>query len=530
MALLKGGALRFRTRAAAAALSTSVSIDSPAKPPGLPMLPVVGSIPWTMSFDVGGGRKVDAMAKQYEALPAMRERYGQLYRMGVPGLGRGLMQELYVCVDPAEYMHVLRNEGSFPFGAAQLQWAIVDFNSKHMPEALPLFSRGQDWRRVRLVMQKDILPPEPALGYLPGVVDAAEAAAEGAPAESNNVARFTGHASLDMFSSVLLGRVCRTANPADANRRQEDVDFAAHMFKAFGVLSPMLQSVLEPLASRAGCPMSMKRQFDGNFALAMAHAHGIADDVLEREKQGRLTLAEEASYLIAAMRRARSTEGADEVATKQIVSSLLAAAVDTTSAVINWALVHLARSPQSQDALYREIEAVLGGGPLTREAMEDGGMPYLHAVLRESHRLTTVAPMVPIKQTDKEMSLCGYPIPAGSMVALDPVSVQNDPALLDEPQAFRPERFLPDAVAARKGTPAELVDHPLLATPFSSGARKCPGSRVAALETRALLVALVRRYRFSSPGLPAAPALPPYEASSTVTPSPIPPFLFEPRA
>ena len=77
------------------------------------------------------------------------------------------------------------------------------------------------------------------------------------------------------------------------------------------------------------------------------------------------------------------------------------------------------------------------------------------------------------------------------MIWFDSLSLQLSAALLPEPTVFRPERWLPDAVEQRKGTPAERLDHTFFAAPFSQGARKCPGSRVANLEVQVALLQLV---------------------------------------
>jgi hypothetical protein len=50
-------------------------------------------------------------------------------------------------------------------------------------------------------------------------------------------------------------------------------------------------------------------------------------------------------------------------------------------------------------------------------------------------------------------------LPANSVVQLDACSLQNDPDLVTDHRAFRPERWLPEAVAARVGTPSEVSDH-----------------------------------------------------------------------
>mmetsp|Transcript_2171 Transcript_2171/g.3637 ORF Transcript_2171/g.3637 Transcript_2171/m.3637 type:complete len:112 (-) Transcript_2171:64-399(-) len=63
------------------------------------------------------------------------------------------------------------------------------------------------------------------------------------------------------------------------------------------------------------------------------------------------------------------------------------------------------------------------------------------------------------------------------------------------PQMFNPDRFSDDAVAARKGTKAEFLDHPMACKPFGFGARMCVGSRIAKLEYTSLLCRLIQDYQ-----------------------------------
>ena len=55
------------------------------------------------------------------------------------------------------------------------------------------------------------------------------------------------------------------------------------------------------------------------------------------------------------------------------------------------------------------------------------------------------------------------------------------------------------AIDARKGTPAEVLDHPYYRDPFSQGSRKCPGSRVANNEVLILLSQMVLDWRMEAP-------------------------------
>jgi cytochrome P450 len=65
--------------------------------------------------------------------------------------------------------------------------------------------------------------------------------------------------------------------------------------------------------------------------------------------------------------------------------------------------------------------------------------------------------------------------------------VQRDPRFWPEPERFDPDRFLPEARAAR----------PRFAYfPFGGGARQCIGESFAWMEGVLLLAALAQRWRF----------------------------------
>lgn len=70
-----------------------------------------------------------------------------------------------------------------------------------------------------------------------------------------------------------------------------------------------------------------------------------------------------------------------------------------------------------------------------------------------------------------------------------------DSQYVDNPQLFLPERFLPDAVLARKGTLSEIaLDHPAFADPFGRGKRRCLGLNLAIAEITILAARLIQDY------------------------------------
>jgi len=155
--------------------------------------------------------------------------------------------------------------------------------------------------------------------------------------------------------------------------------------------------------------------------------------------------------------------------------------------------------------------------------------------MRENHRLT---PPVPISITKDnatgDVEVHGVTFAKGNMFVLDARSSGMDPVFLgtDRVDAFEPERWLEDAVQKRVGTPSEILDHPLYRDPFSAGARKCPGSRVANYEALVMMSQLILDWNISFPDADIGKYKSwrdiPYNQGLTVQPS-VPPLKFDKR-
>ena len=110
---------------------------------------------------------------------------------------------------------------------------------------------------------------------------------------------------------------------------------------------------------------------------------------------------------------------------------------------------------------------------MTEDVLTKASSPYLHAIMRENHRLT---PPVPISITKDnatgDVEVHGVTFAKGSKFVLDARSAGMDPIILgtDRVNTFEPERWLDYAVQKRVGTPAEILDHPLYRDSFSAGA------------------------------------------------------------
>ncbi|MFE6103952.1 cytochrome P450 [Streptomyces laurentii] len=170
---------------------------------------------------------------------------------------------------------------------------------------------------------------------------------------------------------------------------------------------------------------------------------------------------------------------------RDTVMMTLLAAHHTTGVAVSWTLHLLGRHPDVADRVVAELDRVLGD----RAAPDYGDLrrlPYLDRVLKESMRLFPPGPYG-ARETDEDLALGPYEIPAGTTVFYPFWAVHLNPAYWPEPERFDPERFTPRAVAGR----------PRLAyIPFGIGPRSCEGAALATVEARLILAVLLKRLRF----------------------------------
>lgn len=313
-------------------------------------------------------------------------------------------------------------------------------------------------------------------------------------------------------------------NGDDDGTREKNIEFCQGSVRSFEAMIAQLmipsQRVLFTLGIKTPLYRDMVKSFDIAKGIAGTKYHAFR----RRHDAGELTEEEQASYLGRAIVRQQlhAAEGMDggensgvsEEELAELMDLALIAAIDTTSSMISWNMLHLAMNPDVQEKLHSELveataaDAAAGddgdgdsrNGELSATSIKKRASPYLHAVLRETHRITPSAPMTINKENSlSDIEIHGSTIPKDSLFLMDGYSVGIDENLVDDPLAFRPERWLPDAVASRKGTGAEILDHPFYRDAFSQGSRKCPGSRVAGNKVLVLISQLVMDWRMEVP-------------------------------
>jgi cytochrome P450 len=188
--------------------------------------------------------------------------------------------------------------------------------------------------------------------------------------------------------------------------------------------------------------------------------------------------------LLLAARDEESGTGMTDQQLKDEAVTLLFAGHDTTASALSWAWYLLARHPDVQEALHAEASAHLQ--VRTPAAADLPRLPLATAVFEESLRLYPPAPGL-IRQAIGPDDIQGYPVPAGALVSPSQWVTHRHPAYWNEPDQFRPERFLPGRAAER----------PKFAYfPFGGGPRVCIGNTFAQTEGALVLAALAQHLHF----------------------------------
>ncbi|MFS7913021.1 putative psoralen synthase [Helianthus anomalus] len=73
-------------------------------------------------------------------------------------------------------------------------------------------------------------------------------------------------------------------------------------------------------------------------------------------------------------------------------------------------------------------------------------MPYLKVVFKETLRLHTPLPLLIPHESINNIKLNGYDIQSGTQVLINAWAIARDPSIWEEPEEFKPERFLKSPV------------------------------------------------------------------------------------
>ncbi len=248
-----------------------------------------------------------------------------------------------------------------------------------------------------------------------------------------------------------------------------------------------IQHIFKMTARRLALPLPYWRRIRLPADRALERSSAALDqaikDFVQQARQRmahRPELYEQPQNLLEAMLAAQRDDGS--FTDEEIIGNamtILSAGEDTTAHTLGWTIWLLGSRPDVQERLAQEAQEILGehAFPVNYETVDS--LQYAEAVLRESMRLKTVAPLLTLEPL-ADTTICDTHIPARTrlLLILRQAGFEHEPAT-----EFDPDRWLNEEAHGPK---------PLV---FGAGPRFCPGRNLAFLEAKAALATIARNFQ-----------------------------------
>ncbi|MFL6254694.1 MAG: cytochrome P450, partial [Pyrinomonadaceae bacterium] len=216
-------------------------------------------------------------------------------------------------------------------------------------------------------------------------------------------------------------------------------------------------------------------------------ARARLDAVIYRIIEERRASGEDRGDLLSMLLKAQDEEGdgtgmSDEQLRDEAMTIFLAGH-ETTANALAWTWYLLSQHTEAEARLHEELDEVLAGRPPSAEDLPR--LRYTEMVFAESMRLYPPAWILG-RRALEDYEVGGYVIPRNALVILSPYVMHRDPRFYPDPERFDPERWTPEAKAARPQ---------FSYFPFGGGPRRCIGEGFAWMEGVLVVATLAQKWR-----------------------------------
>ena len=187
-------------------------------------------------------------------------------------------------------------------------------------------------------------------------------------------------------------------------------------------------------------------------------------------------------------------EGMNNQQIRDEVLTIFLAGYETVANALTWTWYCLSQNPDAEARLHAELDAVLGQQNAKTPHEEEPRLPtladlpnlrYTEQVFAESMRLYPPAWAMGRRST-RDVQLGPYRIPAGAHFFFSQYVMHRSEELFPDPLRFDPDRFTPEAKAARDK---------FAYYPFGGGSRQCIGESFAWMEGILAVATIASRWR-----------------------------------
>jgi len=375
--------------------------------------------------------------------------------------GRGPLGEVLVVSHPEGVRHVLtENAANYEKGA--LQRRVL---GPLLADGL-LLTEGDVWRRARRILAPLFTPARTRV-MAQRMAEVCRARVEGWRLEGRarvlNIDSEMSGLTFDILSATLF------SDELDGDAK--GFEAALNRYLSIGArISPLDVINAPPWIPRLG------RLASGDsarfFEQRVSH--------LVKARRARIEAGDAApDDLLIALLSARDEDDGAMLSDREVAANILTfilAGHETTARTLGWTLHLISRSPEVAARLKTEADALDISDPKWAEAL-----PWTRAVIEEAMRLFPPAPTLARRSLGPDV-IGGQAIGEGTTVIISPWVLHRHELLWDEPNAFRPERFLPEN---RKSIDRYAY------IPFSAGPRVCIGAAFAMQEAMIALAAIL---------------------------------------
>ncbi|KAL1721917.1 cytochrome P450 [Schizophyllum commune] len=216
---------------------------------------------------------------------------------------------------------------------------------------------------------------------------------------------------------------------------------------------------------------------------------GLFDDCRTRVEAG------EDNFFKGDVIRDQAGHGLTREQMSELAGAIYEAGSETTSSTLQTIVLLFAAFPEVQARLQQEIDNVVGEGRLP-DAKDAEHLPYLNAVIQETHRFLNVTPLAIPHRATKDLYYKGYLIPEGATIFSNLYGLFHDPDLFEDPYTFNPDRYMLAEHGTKPGVDDSAFRNTLI---FGFGRRICPGMHLANVSVALAAMKLLWAFEFRPP-------------------------------
>lgn len=175
-----------------------------------------------------------------------------------------------------------------------------------------------------------------------------------------------------------------------------------------------------------------------------------------------------------------------QVQIKNVLTELIFAGIDGIVATVNSFILYICLHRDIQHRLYEEIKTNVRQEFVLLSHRKS--LSFTNACIHETLRLVSQIPLGIFRKTIAKSSVCGYEVPANTVVIPNLWKMHHDESVYAEPFEFRPDRFMQNGDFKIDETNCLFV--------FGAGKRVCPGKSVAMNLIFLYVANLVKNFEF----------------------------------